>query len=87
MKKLTVDNSPAARLPGMHWRKTGYPYQVRTDGGNLCTKFIDCETLTTARKVAKAYARRVNWAEIFRWSENGTMIKPVFIASYDWGSE
>lgn len=82
MKKLSVDNSSADRLPGMYWRKTGYPYMVRSDGGGLNTKISDCNSLTEARRVAKREARRCNWSEIFRWSENGVMIKPVFIASY-----
>ena len=87
MKTLKIDNVPAPRLPGMLWRKTGYPYMIRSDGRNLNTLTTDCTNLTDARRRARVLAKRSGWSEIFRWSENGVMIKPVFIASYDWNEE
>lgn len=84
MKTMQIDNANDKPIAGMRWRKSGYRYMVRSDGGGLSTKTDHVSTLTDARKVAKQRAKQCTWAEIFRWSENAVMIKPVFIASYDW---
>lgn len=84
MKTLQIDNVNDKPMQGMKWRKSGYHYMVRSDGGGLSTKTDHLSTLTESHKVAKLRAKQCGWSEIFRWSENGVMIKPVFIASYDW---
>ena len=84
MKTLVIDNVNDKPLSGMRWRKTGYKYMVRSDAGFLNTRVDHCDTLTESRKLASKLAKKCGWSEIFRWSENGVMIKPVFIASYDY---
>ena len=82
-RKIEVSNTPAPLPMGMHWRKTGYPYMIRSDGGGLSTATHDALTLTDARKQATARAKSCGWAEIFKWAEDATKIKPVFVASYE----
>lgn len=83
MKTIVIVNVNDKPLPGMKWRKTGYPYMVRSDAGGLNTSIGNSMTLTEARKDARYKAKHFGWAEVFRWSENGVMIKPVLIAAYD----
>lgn len=82
-RKIEVTNKPDPLPSGMHWRKTGYPYMVRSDGGGLSTSTNDAQNLRDARKQATARAKSCGWSEIFKWAEDATKIKPIFVASYE----
>jgi hypothetical protein len=84
MKTLYTDNVNGKPIAGMQWRKTGYAYMVRSDAGGLNTSVSGHATLKEARKDARYKARHCGWSEIFRWSENGVMIKPVLVAIYEY---
>ena len=78
-KRITVTNfKPENKL----WRKHS-PYQVRSDGQGLTTLFHDADTLTEARRIARARCKACGWAEVFRWSETGVMIKALLVAVYE----
>ena len=82
-QKITVDNTSEAKPIYLSWCKVTHKYQVRSDAGGMQCKFDNVETLTEARKIAKQRAKLCGWAEIFRWAENGTMLKKFHIATYD----
>ena len=78
-KRITVTNfKPENKL----WRKHS-PYQVRSDGQGLTTLFHDADTLTEARRIARARCKACGWAEVFRWAETGVMIKALLVAVYE----
>lgn len=59
-------------------------YMVRWDKGHLNTGTSHCDTLTQARKEARALvAEGRAWAEVFRWAENGVQMRRVHICSYE----
>lgn len=82
-QKITVDNTREVKPDGYAWRKNKAQYQVRSDGGGMCTRFDDFPSLGEARKAAMARARACGWAEVFRWAENGQSIKKYVVAIYD----
>lgn len=86
-RKVTVTNDPEPLQRGLRWssrkRDGKPPYMVRSDAGGMSTRHDHIDTLTEARKVARERAKACGWAEIFRWAENGVMIRKFFIASYE----
>lgn len=86
---ITVDNdNQQAKPEGTQWRRIGlrqHPdYQVRWDRGNLNTGHTTCESLTQARREARALVREGRaWAEVFRYYESGLRIGKAFICSYE----
>ncbi len=81
-KKITVTNEPETLGKGLKWSKR-LGYQIRSDAGHLDTRMDQADTLTDARKTARARAKQCGWAEIFRWAENGVMYRKHFVASYE----
>jgi len=96
-RKITCTESDDKTCPkGYQWSRayrlrTGSPigltpeYMVRWDRGFAQTVGTTaCDTLTQARHEAGALVTEGRaWAEVFRWAENGTGIRPVFICSYE----
>ena len=98
-RTITVTNNPAPALPeGMSWLKAyrtraGSPlgineYYVRWDAGSMNSARETAATLTEARTLARRIVRGGKaWAEVFRMAESGTMVRDVWIASYEVESE
>lgn len=81
--KITVCNEPETLQRGLRWvnrkRDGKPPYVVRSDA-----HADHCDTLTEARRIAKARARGPGaWGEVFRWAESGVSIRAHFVASYE----
>jgi hypothetical protein len=82
-KKLTCEEYKHVKPAHLTWRKGGAAYQVRSDAGNLNTRFEDFATLTEARRVARKRAMVCGWAEVFRWAESGVILRKIAICVYE----
>jgi hypothetical protein len=82
-KKITVDNVREEKPAHLTWCLVANKYQVRSDRGGMQCRFDNVETLSEARKLARERAKLCGWAEVFRWAENGTMLKKFHIATYE----
>jgi hypothetical protein len=93
MRQITITNDPETRPRGMTWRNIwrkkcpgvlGPNYTVRIDAAGMRHETKGADTLTQARRIARAAVRDgAAWAEVFRYAENGVSIKSVFVASYE----